>query len=232
MERHEVLFFHKKVHRHTLVDEPRHRIGIKRRHDDRAIAVSRQPLDRPGYRRAKAHHDTPSLHLDRAQLRLITVAEDDHVMLLDIIFHDVRIRRGDDDFSFIKVGVLIPDDHLGVKCLQNIAVRRPRHRYDRTVVLLHVGFGDIVDRDQSLQLVLLIRDRQCIYILRDHEIPCIFQGNIAAHARHLPDRHIPHTGTDVVQKRRRIHLKMVQHILCLRADLSRPHRDIAKIATV
>ena len=39
-------FSHKEINRHALVDQPRYSIRIKRCHDDRAVTVTCQPLDR------------------------------------------------------------------------------------------------------------------------------------------------------------------------------------------
>ena len=149
-------------------------------------------------------------------------------MLFNIILHDIRVGRRDHNLSLIKITLLISDDHLRIQRLENIAVWCLCHGHDCTVILFHVGLCNIVDRDQPLQLIFFVCNRKCEHILRHHEIPCIFQRNVAPYTRHLPDCHVFDTRPDVVEKYRRLHLKMLQHILGFRTDLACPHRHVMK----
>ena len=50
MERGQIVLLHEVLDRHALVDEPGHRVGIQRRHNDRAAALLCQRLYGPGDR--------------------------------------------------------------------------------------------------------------------------------------------------------------------------------------
>ena len=127
-ECHQVFFSHKEIHRHTLVDQPCHRICVQRGHNDGTVPLLCQTLNGAGYGSTKAHHNTSCLHLNGTKLGLISVSKDDHVMFFNIIFHHIRICSRNDYFSFIKKSVFISNDHLGIQCFQNIFIRSFCHR--------------------------------------------------------------------------------------------------------
>ena len=229
VERGQIVFLHEMLDRHALVDEPGDRVGIQRRHDNRASALLRQRLYGPGDRRIQTDHDASGIHLDGAQLSLIAVAENDHVMLIDIVLHHIRVGGGDHDLALVKTGIFIAYDHPAVQRIQNIPVGCFGHGNNGAVVLIHVGFCDIIRRDQTCQAAVLIGNGQGKHILHAHQVPCPFDGNVLVDRSHFPDLHILDPGPDIDQIRRRLHLEVIQHKLGLRIDLAGPAGQIIKL---
>lgn len=222
MESDEVTGFHEKFHRHTLVDEAGHGVGVMGRADDGADPVRCQSLDGLGDRSSLADDDAAGLHLDGAELGLVTVSEDDQIVLLDVVFHQIGVGGRNDNFSFDKIGVLISHHHRAVQSFQNVLVLGPGCGKDGVVVDIHVGLGNIADRDQTFQGIALLDDGQGVHVLGTHEIPGLFQGNVVADAWNPADLHIFHPGSHIGHIARRIHLEAVQYILGFLADLSGP----------
>ena len=148
-------------------------------------------------------------------------------MFLDIVLHHIRIRSRDHDFSLVEECLLISNAHLGVQSLQDIAVGRFCHRNDGAVIFFHVRFGNIIDGDQPVEVILFICDGQREHILPAHQCPRVFYGNTVLNSRHLPDFHVLHPGSDVIQKQRLIHMKIIQHKLRFPVHLARPGGHIA-----
>ena len=229
MKGYQIFLFHKELHRHALVDQTGHRIRIQRCHDHVAVSLPGQPLNRSGHRSPKAHHDTSRAHLDGTQLGFITVAQNDHVMLINIILHHIRVGSGNHHLAPVKITVFIPDDHLRIQCLQDILIRRPGNRNNGAVIFLHVGFCNIIDRNKTMQMIFLIRDGKRKHVLSPHQRPCVFNGNITAYTGNLPDLHILYSGSDIIQINGMLNSKMIQNILCFRRYLPCSGSHIAVI---
>ena len=95
----QLLSLHEKADRHTLVNETGCRVGIIRSCDDGTAALLCQFFDRHGNASALTHDDTACTHLDRAQLRLIAVAEDNQSMPISYFMKTEKLITFDtDDF--------------------------------------------------------------------------------------------------------------------------------------
>jgi len=81
LEGDEVLGLHEMTDRHTLVDETGSSIRVVRSGHDRAAMLLRKLADGHGNCGALADDDAVCLHLDGTQLGLITVAQDNQIML-------------------------------------------------------------------------------------------------------------------------------------------------------
>ena len=218
---------HERAHGHALVDAARDGVRVERRDDHGAAVLVRELADAARDRRAEADHDAARTRLDRRKLRFIAVARNDHVVLMDVILHHVRFRGGNQHVAALEHRLRVADDHLGLERLQNVAVRRFRLRDDRAVLILHVGGRDVVDRDDAVEPVFLVDDRQRDGVQLRHHVPCLFHRDIVGNAGDLPDIHIPHAGADVVDVRRLAHAEAVQDVARLRAELPGARRDVA-----
>ncbi len=168
-----VIPHHKMLDRHALVNQARHRICIVRRADHCAAMFLCKHLDRVGYLRPLTHNYAPRLHLDCTELGFIAVAQNNKVVLLNIIFHQIRVCRRNKYFSPVKYRAGIPHQHCTVKCFQNIGIRCPCFGQYPAVIDLHIRSCDIADGNQTCQLPSL-RDWQCYHILLLHQHPGFF----------------------------------------------------------
>ena len=226
VKRGQVLLAHEELHRHALVDQPRHLVGVHRRHDDARPMLLREQLDGLGDRRAEADHNTARVHLDRAPLGLVAVPENDHIVLVDVVFHHVRVRGRDHDLALVKECLRVADHHLGVQGIEDVAVGRVRLGDDGTVVILHIGTGNVIDRDHPVQVLVIVRDRQRERAALPQRQPRVAHGKIAAHAGQTADLHILDPGTDLVQVDRHLCLKLFEHEPGLGGDMAGPRRHV------
>ena len=139
-------------------------------------------------------------------------------MRINVVFHYVRVCRGDDHLPFLQSGPGIPDHHLCVKRFQNIPVRRFRHGNNRRVIFIHVRLRDIIGRDQTLQMILLIRNSESKHIVCLHEFPGVFHRDLSIDAGRPADLHIFHAGSYILQISRLTEPKPFQHILRFRRN--------------
>ena len=205
--------------RHTLVDHTRYRKCIMGCYDNTAVMFLCQLLNRLGYFCTHTHNNAGCIHLNRTQLGLIAVTQNDHVTFMDIIFHYIRIGRCDNDFPFVVERILVSKKQLCVQCLQNIFIWSSCHRQDTVVIDIHVCIGNITDGDQSLQS-LVVRNGQGNYSQCPHHIPCFLQGNISCYSLRLANLNITYICHNIRHIDGSLRLKKIQHILCLLIDLT------------
>ena len=128
----------------------RNGVRIKRRSEHGAVIVARELLDAAGDLCAEADEDTARAGLNGGKLRFVTVAGDDHVVLFDVVFHDVRVCDGNDDVAVLENGIGVADEHFGFQRFQNVAVRRFGFCNHGAVLIFHVGRGNVVDGDDAV----------------------------------------------------------------------------------
>ena len=222
----QLLSLHEIADRHTLVNETGCRVGIIRSCDDGTAALLCQFFDRHGNASALTHDDTACTHLDRAQLRLIAVAEDNQVVLFNIIFHHIRISCRNQDFSFIKVLFLIANKNRALQGLDDICILGACLGKNAAVVYIHIRTGDIADCDQTFQYILIGNSRKCYQTVLLHQVPCFSQGNILGNTWRLADLNILDLRFDGFNQFRHIYLKVIQYEGCLRVQFSGTARYI------
>ena len=113
----QVTFFHKMRDRHTLVYHPGHGKCIMRRDNDITVILLRQLADRLGHFGIHTDDDARRIHLYGTELRLVPVAQDHHIPLMDIILHDIRIGCCNYHLAFFVDCALVTVKHNPVKCL-------------------------------------------------------------------------------------------------------------------
>ena len=122
----DILLRHKVADRHGLVDQTGCCVGVIRCRNDCTAALLRQFADRKGYTCALADDNAACFHLDGAKLGLITVSEDDQVMFLDVVLHQIRVGSRDQDFSAVKICLRISDYHASFQSIKDVRVLRAR----------------------------------------------------------------------------------------------------------
>ena len=118
----QVLGLHEMANRHTLVDETCCGVSIVRSSHNGAAMLLSQLADGHGNGRALADDDAVCLHLDGAQLGLVTVSQDNQVMLGNVVLHHVRVCCCNQNLTLIKVIILIAHNHSALQGLQNVLV--------------------------------------------------------------------------------------------------------------
>ena len=134
----QIITAHKILDRNTLVNQPCSSKGIMWCLNNHDISLLCHLLDRLGNIGSLADDQTACIHLDRAQLRLITVSKNDKIILLNKILHQIRTGCGNDNFSIQEIAMLIPGDQCSVQCFDDIAVLGSRCCKDIIIVHFHI----------------------------------------------------------------------------------------------
>ena len=113
---------HKIFHRDTLVDQPCRRKCIMRRADDDNTLLLRLFNQLIRHFRILAYHQAAGVDIHRTGLRLIPVSQDDQIVFLDKLFHQIRIGCANRHFSFGEMPVLVAGHQRTVQRFDNIAV--------------------------------------------------------------------------------------------------------------
>ena len=122
----DILLRHKVADRHGLVDQTGCCVGVIRCRNDCTAALLCQFADRKGYACALTNDNAACFHLDGAKLGLITVSENDQVMFLDVVLHQIRVGSRDQDFSAVKICLRISDYHTSFQSIKDVRVLRAR----------------------------------------------------------------------------------------------------------
>ena len=205
-----------------LIDQPGDGVGVVGRADDDAAHLLRQLLNSPGDLGSQPHYQAAGVHLNGAELILRTVSQNHQIVLMDIVFHGIRVKGSDNYPAFDKVAVLISHDYGSVQCLRDAAVLGFGLGHNAAVVGVHIGFGDIADGDKTFQALILRSDGKGDHILLSHGFPGLFHGNGSRNPFHLVNLNLPDLGSRVGKISGRPDAETLQHILCLFIDLSRP----------
>ena len=226
IEHGQVVRFHKVLNGHTLIDQSGCRKCIQRRADYYAVVLLGQLLDGYGHLGSLADNDAAGLHLDGAELGFITVAQDYQIPFLDIVFHQIRIGRGNQHLALIVIIFGRTYQNLAFQRINDVAVLGIGLGQNLAVIHIHIGGGDISNSNQAFQLFLLC-NRQRHHTQPPHQIPGLLQREIAAHAFRLAYLNISHLSHHIRHIHGCLRLKKVQHILGLLIQLSCPGSDIA-----
>ena len=67
-------------------------------------------------------------------------------------------------------------------------------RKNRRIEQIHVRVGNVLDRDQSQQVILFVCDAERVDFMLHHVLPGCPHAHIAVHARFLPDINVADIG--------------------------------------
>ena len=73
----------------------------------------------------KSDNNTAGIHLDCTELILCTVSKNNKVILINIVFHRVRMERSDNNLSLDKIPMFISDNNRTIQRIRDTAVLRP-----------------------------------------------------------------------------------------------------------
>ena len=151
----------------ALADELAGSIGIHRGGHDGNAGLLGNALDGAAHLGVVAQDEQGRFLLDGAQLALVAVGQDDDVAFFHGIFQHFGRGGADADVAGGAHVVLAAHYHGAAQRFQNIAVGGLALGKDAGVEHVHVGCGDILDRDHALQLVVrLVTGRVSICLSR------------------------------------------------------------------
>ena len=144
-----------------------------------------------------ADDEERGLFLNGAELALVAVGQDHDVAFFHGAFQHFRGGGADLDMSRGADGVFVAHHHGAAQRLQNVLIARAALGQHPGIEHVHVGGGDILDRDEAQQLVVGVRDGQGVDLLVAHDLPGLAQAGTAVDAGHLTEIHVPDLGVDI-----------------------------------
>ena len=153
----QLLRAHKVAHRRCGRDEPRGGIGVVGGCQHRAALLLCAGNDGARHCRAAADYDGLRAAVDGAHLGFVPVGNQHNVAGLDQLLHDLG-AGADADVAAFDAGLCAANDQLSLERFQHIGAAGVGGGQHGRVKQIHVGIGNVLDRDQALQLVLLVHD--------------------------------------------------------------------------
>ena len=181
----------------ALADELCRRVGIAGGAHDGYAGLGGNVLDGAAHLCAVADDDERSFLLDGAELAFVAVGQDDDITLFHAAFQHFRGGGANADVSGGALRVLAAHHHGSAQRFQNIAVTGAALGKDAGIEQVHVGGGDILHRDDTLQFVILAGHRKGVDLLVAHDLPRLAQAGGAGDAGHLPVIHVPDFRVDI-----------------------------------
>ena len=226
MEGDQSVLLHEELGRDRLIDQTGYRVCVEFRADNDALFVLCRHADDLGDLFGQTAHDRAGSHLDRCELRVHAVAQDDQILRLHISGEALRRGSSDNNTAFREDVLLISDHDVTVDRLRDIIVFCLRLGHDRLGIGIHVVIRDVRDCDHAFQLIRAVHDRKS----RDAALLHIFPGNtdrdIIRSALRLIDVHILDLCSDIRHIERRIYTEILQDEFCLLIDLACASRQI------
>ena len=161
---------HLGAHRDGHGDEARGGVGVIGRGDDRAPATLGGGDDAARHLGAAADHKAARLALNGELLRLVAVGHQDDVARLDRVLHHLG-RGAHADVAALDARRGVAKDHLAVERVDDAGVAGARVADHRVVEDVHVGVGDVLDRDEALEGAVLVGDAEGVDLGLAHEVP-------------------------------------------------------------
>ena len=210
LEGHQIGMTHEIFDRNTLVDHAGSRIGVQIGCNDGALTLLCHADDLRRDLGIQTDNQTGSSMLNGFALDVLPVCNDDDIIFFHAGFYDIQICGSDHNFSINDPGMRVTADQGTLQYLDQVAEWCPGKSQDMIIQHFHIGTGDIIDRDQTLQLISALCDRQCDNIQLPHEQPGIPDGNRIRDTLRLAEINIPHLDIYILQIFWCIHMEIVQ----------------------
>ena len=161
---------HLGAHRDGHRDEARGGVGVVGGGDDGAAAALGGGDHAVRDVGAAADHEAAGLALDGKLLRLVAVGHEHDVTGLDGVLHHLR-RGAHADVAPGHARRGVAEDHLAVERVDDVGVAGVGRADHAHVEDVHVGVGDVLDRDEALEVVVLVGDAEGVRLGVAHEVP-------------------------------------------------------------
>ena len=131
--------------------------------------------------RQLASHSAARLALDGELLGLVAVGHQHDVAGVDGVLHHLgRGAHADVAAGHARHGVA--EQHLALEGVDDVGVTGARGADDAAVKDVHVGVGDVLDRDDALEVVLVVGDAEGVGLGLAHEVPRGEEAHLAVDA--------------------------------------------------
>ena len=217
---------HDMAHRHSLTDHLGAAVCRQRRCDDGNLIFIRQLADGTRDFRAEPDNNAARIHLNGAELTLIAVAENDHVMRPDIILQNIRIGCRNHHAALLEPLFDITDNQRTIQYIHQIAIACAGLRQCIRVLVLHIEARDITQRQQSLEMTVLIDNSQRLNIIFVHVIPCAVQRHLLINTGDPAILHIAQTRLKRLNIPRCFYTEALKDKFGLCIDMACPAGDI------
>ena len=214
----------------ALADELAGCVGVTGGGHDRHPGLLCNALDGASHLCPVADDNERGFLFDGAQLALVAVGEDDDIPFFHAVFQHFRGGGANADVPGGACSVLAAHHHGRPQRLQNVPVAGAALGKDAGIKKVHVGGGDILDRNDAFQLVIRVGHRQSVDLLVPHDLPRLPQTGGAGDPRDLTVIHVPDLGVYIGTHPGRRDPKLFQDELGLLIHLSGSARLADQIA--
>ena len=108
------------------------------------------------------------------------------------------------------MGVGAADHQLSLQRFQQVRAAGVGRGQHGRVKQIHVGIGNVLDRDQALQLVLIVHDAEGVDLDIAHQVPCGAHAHLAVNAGLLADVDVLDLRADIGAKAGCLDAEMLQ----------------------
>ena len=214
------------THRNRLADDLGAGICIERRCDDGNAVFRGELADGARDLGAEADDDAAGVHFDGAQLALVAVSEDDHVVRRDVVLENIRVRRRNNDAALLERLLELAVDERAVQNIDQIAVAGLCLGQRVRVLILHVKARDVAQRQQSIQMAVLIDDRERLDVVFVHVVPRAAQRHFRVDACDLAVLYVAQPRLERGDIARRLDAEVLEDELGLCVDMACAAGDI------
>ena len=217
---------HDAADRHALVDQAGYRIRvIRRREDEDVLCLS--GFDDISRDTAIARDDEAGDALiDDVDERLIVAVADEHdVVLLDRVLDHLDRAGSDADLAVDEVALIARDEHLAVRCRDDVAIAHAHFREILHAEFLEIALREVRYRDDADENALAVRDRHRFEVMAAHDFAEMAQRVVLADDDLAVERDILDARIEIRKQQRLLDMEVVERVFRLRIDLAGACRD-------
>ena len=155
--------------------------GVVRGGYDGATALFGQVANHARYVGPAAHEQATRTRLKRKALRLVAIGNQDHVAWRNEPVHHFG-RRANGELAHANGVVGIAHNHGAVERVEHVLEGRACAGEGKVVQDVHVGVGNILNRDETLKIALAVNHDERTRGGVAHEVPCNMQARLEADA--------------------------------------------------
>ena len=196
---------------HTLIDEPRHGIGIIRRREDEDTARLSflQSLCRNAA--VPGHDETGNPLANTGQNRLwLSVAHEHDIVSFDDLLDRCKTSGSDADLPFDRLRLISGDKHLTVGSMNDVAITHAHVCEIRHAKFLKISLGKITDRNDADEKSLAVRHGNRPQIILAQNLPQIAQGIVLTHDNLAVHRNILDARIEIGNQERFFDMEVLQ----------------------
>ena len=201
---------HLGAHRHGHADKASGGKGVVRRGDDGATVALGRGDDALGHVGATADDQAAGVALHGELLRLVAVGDKHDVASLDGVLHHLR-RGAHAHVALGDAAVGVAQEQLAVEGLDDVLVGGLGFGEHGGVEDVHVRVGDVLHRDEALEVLVLIGDAERVHLGVLHHVPCGEEAHLCVDAGLLLHHDVLDLRRHRGDERRLVKAKVLEH---------------------